>query len=320
MTTRIGHECRREFLQQAGLAAGGWLAAHAALAAEPKDISSRKADAQASFADPRNRVAPTEPGDPRKPRILALRLLTATSLATMREFYRDRIGFAVTAESPTEVTFAAGATALTFVAAKPGQIHSEGGRGNGEPMYHFAFNIPRNAVRAARVWQLQRSALVPPRRELRDPAHADDVWHFRHWNAHSLFFFDPAYNIVEYIARHDLALESDDPVAFGTRDIVYASEIGFVFADGDRTPDEVPAATRTITERLGLQAYPRDAAPWAMGDERGLLLCLARKGKIWGEHTPTPVTWDVFETRVTISGPRDGTLRFDGKPYEVTVG
>jgi hypothetical protein len=256
---------------------------------------------------------PDRPAEGDEPRIRRLRLLTAAPLPAMRAFYHGRIGFPVLDEGRDEITLAAGATRLTFVRAKPEEIRGDGGRGDGGPFYHFAFNIPQNSIRAARDWQLERSALVPTPPSLRDPAYPDDVRHFRNWNAHSVFFFDPAFNIVEYIARHDLPNDSPDPTRFSTADIRYASEIGFVFE-----PRHQAAATRMLHETLGLAPYPHGSEPWwAMGDERGLLLCLARKGEVWGENTPTPVKWDVYPTDVAIAAPRTGVHAFDGFPYQI---
>jgi hypothetical protein len=73
-----------------------------------------------------------------------------------------------------------------------------------------------------------------------------------------------------------------------------------------------------LHETLRLGPYPADSDPWwAMGDERGLLLCLARKGDLWGENTPTPVRWDVYPTDVTIAAPEPGVHAFDGFPYRI---
>lgn len=185
--------------------------------------------------------APVNDGASGEPLIGALRLVTATPLETMRDFYRDKIGVGVIEQSDEFITFAGGATALTFVKAWPDQIRGVGGRGRGEPMYHFAFNIPHDTLRAARTWQLQRTPLVPPHAGLLDPACAEDVWHFRQWNAHSVFFFDPAINIVEYIARHDLISDSPDASAFTAADIIYANEIGYIVS-----PAEQEAAARTV--------------------------------------------------------------------------
>ena len=57
----------------------------------------------------------------REPLLLGLRLLTAVPLAEMRAFYQGLLGLAVTAESGSEITFRAGLTDLTFVAAGPEQ-------------------------------------------------------------------------------------------------------------------------------------------------------------------------------------------------------
>lgn len=247
-----------------------------------------------------------------EPRIRALRLLTAAPLLEMRRFYRDKIGFNVLSETPDELTLQAGATRLTFLKAQPDQIKGNAGRGNGEPMYHFAFNIPCNKIEAARKWQLERTPLVPPRSEVRDSKLPDHVWNFRHWNAHSVFFFDPAWNIVEYIARHDLKNHAADAKRFGTNDILHASEIGYVTTRADQSK-----TIAFMREKLGLSEYPRGAEPWAMGDERGLLLCLGRLGEQWAEHTRTPVNWGVFPTECTIIGPKPGRYEIEGLPFFV---
>ncbi len=254
---------------------------------------------------------------PDDPLIRGIRLRTIVPLSEMKVFYHDKLGFDVLSESAAEICFKAGATRLEFVKIeaekKEGQTESE--RRREGPFYHFAFNIPHNKVLAARKWQLERSALVGTPEHMRDPAYPDDVRHFRNWNAHSVFYFDPAFNIVEYIARHDLKNDAPDPDFFSTSDILYASEIGFVMERKDQ-----PKATAIIHEKLGLKGYkdPKESW-WAMGDERGLILCLGNIGGKWGENTPTPVTWGIFETEVTVGGKEAGEFRMEGWPYRVRV-
>ncbi len=340
------HFTRRDLLASVP-AAAAWLLAHESFA---QAHSPRAATPVPKYAADR----PSDKAQPsHRPRIRALRLLTAVPLAKMRDFYRDTIGFRLLEERETEVTLAAGATHLTFVKARPDQIAGDGGRGHGEPMYHFAFNIPRNRIRAARAWQLERTSLVPPRPGLCEDGWPKDIWHFRHWNARSIFYFDPAYNIVEYIARHELpdapgpdiataagaiagprAIPGSRAVPFSAADILYVSEIGFV-VDQPRQAH----ATRLLSDKLGLHEYPRGADPWAMGDAHGLLLCLARLGQKWGEESPTPVTWGVFPTECTVAGtikgapsdvvsrqghgadtdPPRSPVTFDGFPYTIRV-
>jgi hypothetical protein len=292
---------RREVLQALPAAAAACVLAH--------DPLGQEAPPAAKDAERGGRV---EAGEPL---IRRLRLLTAAPLDDMREFYEKRIGFPVLEQGDAEISFAAGATRLTFVTATREHVRGDGGRGDGKPFYHFAFNIPQNKLRAARAWQLERTALVPPQSGLVDPEYENDVWHVRAWNAHSVFFFDPAFNIVEYIARHDLKNDAPTDDGFSTADIHYASEIGFVVQ-----PSTQRAAAGRLHEKLGLEAYPRRAdPPWAMGDERGLLLCLARKGQMWGANTATPVKWAEFPTEVTVRGRARTTFEIDGLPYRVSV-
>lgn len=236
---------------------------------------------------------------PAGPRIMSLRLRTAAGLAEMKQFYGDLLGFDVVAISEDELTVLAGATAVTFVPARPDE---------GRPFYHFAFNIPQNKLAAACAWQRVRTSLVAPQPELRDAAYADEVWHFRHWNAHSIFFWDPGDNIVEYIARHELANDAGGP--FSIRDILHASEIGFMF-------EEPPTAALEIQEQLGLAEYPQGAAPWALGDADGLLLCLQR-GRVWGRDGKSR-TFEEYPTEATIRGPHAVTFRAPGRPFVITA-
>jgi hypothetical protein len=227
-------------------------------------------------------------------------LQTAAPLDEMRRFYRDVIGFQVVTNTSDELTIETGVSRITFVPAAPGVE---------QPFYHFAFNITENKLRAAREWQRRRTPLIPPEPDIVDPEYGIDVWHFRHWNAHSIFFWDPADNIVEYIARHELknAAAGD----FDLRDIQYLSEIGFMV-------DDQEAAAAEIEKNLGVASYPRgNNRPWAMGDAHGLLLCLPR-GRVWGTGQKKR-TFDEYPTEATIRGPRAMEYRMKGRPYTIVV-
>lgn len=129
-------------------------------------------------------------------RITALQLQCAAPLEEMRRFYHASIGLSVVAEAGNRIAFRAGETLIIFEQTEVASAEA--------PFYHFAFNVPENKIRAARDWQAARCTLIETPPELRDPRYPDDVRWFRHWNAHSVFFWDPAGNLVEYIARHDL--------------------------------------------------------------------------------------------------------------------
>jgi hypothetical protein len=246
-------------------------------------------------------ITPTETEGKDSPRIRRLELASAAPLADLKAFYHKSLGLKLTEDAPQRLTIAAGTTQLTFRSATASE---------GKPFYHFAFNIPENKLLKARDWQRQRSALLPIPKTLRDANYPDDVVNYAHWNAHSIFFFDPAGNVVEYIARHDL--KSDARGDFGPEEILYASEIAFVV-------DDVPAATKSLTEVSRLSGYRGSSEQFAaLGDERGLLL-LMKRGRVISFDSPDRKAVDVFPTGVTIRGEKAAKWTLVKFPYELSV-
>ena len=269
---------RRQFLKSASVLA---LAAHEGLALLPASI-----------------VAPLSSN--KAPRLLRLRLLTAAPLAKMKTFYHEVLGLPVLAEPAGEFTVAGGQTTITFAQARAG---------HGEPFYHLAFNIPENKIRSAYDWQKPRTPLDRINANLRDPELPVEVVHFRHWNAHSIFFWDPAGNLLEYIARHDL--KNGAAGSFSTSDILYASEIAFI-------SENVTPAALEMKQALGLEQYRGgDDHFRALGDEHGLLLVIIR-GRRWGYEEKAPPT-AVFPTVAEIRGAKPAQFTLAGHPYEISV-
>jgi catechol-2,3-dioxygenase len=219
--------------------------------------------------------------------ILQLRLQTHR-LAEVRAFYRDTLHFPVREESAGSVTFQAGATSLTFIRAPDEESR---------PFYHFAFNIPENKLSLAQAWLAERTPLVTRA--------TGPVFHFPGWNAHAIYFYDPAGNIGELIARHDLPNARSGP--FTIDDILYASEIGLVVKD-------VPAATRALKAQLGLSPYRPGSAEFApVGDEHRLLI-VVREGRLWfGAENGKPAA--IFPTEATLHGGKSNRSELEGYPY-----
>jgi hypothetical protein len=232
--------------------------------------------------------------------LLRLRLLSAAPPLVMRQFYGEVLGLPVSARGDT-IGVTAGATELLFTYDRSG---------GPRPFYHFAFNIPENKIVRAHEWQQQRTPLLPISSALRDPAMPPEVVHYRHWNAHSVFFFDPAGNVVEYIARHDLRNPASGP--FEPSDILYASEIAFVV-------DDVLPAVPALAEVSGLSTYGSSSDAFAaLGDERGLLLIMKR-GRVISFEDPQKKAVDVFATAVVLDGAQPSARRpFRAFPYEVS--
>lgn len=149
--------------------------------------------------------------------------------------------------------------------------------------------------------------MIPARENLRDPDYPDDVIAFRHWNAHSVFFWDPGGNIVEYIARHDLKNSARGP--FSSEDILYASEIAFIVDDVRGTALDLRRAFELEQYRGGSERFT------AVGDERGLLLVMKR-GRNLGFTEPKPA--DCFATIARVQGAGPARYAFPDFPYEIT--
>lgn len=232
--------------------------------------------------------------------IESIRLLTSVPLVEMIAFYNQKLGLPILEEYENEVSFIVGKSTLTFLYIPPEE---------GSPWYHFAFNIPENKLLKARAWQLQRTALIPTPKHLRDPLFPPDVRHFKNWNAHSVFFWDPAGNLLEYIARHEL--ENGTEGAFTVKDLLNISEIGFVV-------DDQEDLAKSLNKQLELEVYPQNANYWwAMGDANGLLLAIPKR--LWGENTDNPKRFGVHKTVATIRGMNDRTFTYGDFPYTVKV-
>ena len=92
----------------------------------------------------------------------------------------------------------------------------------GRPFYHFAFNIPENKIEKAYEWQKIKTDIIHPNPDFNWDS-TKKIVHFSGWNANSIFFLDPAGNLLEYIARHDL--KNANAAEFSAKDILYAGDI-----------------------------------------------------------------------------------------------
>jgi catechol-2,3-dioxygenase len=187
-------------------------------------------------------------------RIHELKLLTGR-LAEQKEFYTRTLGLPMVNEQNGLVAIQAGTTKLIFVQTQEGS----------EPYYHFAFNITENKLSQAKTWLAGRNISLS-----KDDA---DNWYSKSWNSNALYFYDPAGNIVEFIARHGLANAQEGP--FTERDILLVSEIGLV-------PDSVATTVTLLREKVGVEIYKGSVSGEfaALGDEHGLFI-LSKRGRTW---------------------------------------
>ena len=214
-------------------------------------------------------------------------------------FYHELIGLEICTATETGCSFRAGESILNFTCDPLDDT---------APFYHFAFNIPEQKIRQAEQWQLKRTELIEPPDHLKDQDNfSKNIVFFRHWNAHSIFFFDPAGNVVEYIARHS----NPDPKEgdFSAEDILCISEIGLIV-------DDVEEMFQKISNHTGIKKYNTSSNQFlAMGNEQGLILLMKkntravfRKGR----------KRDIFDTEIYLNSKiPTQVLDFEDYPYLV---
>jgi catechol-2,3-dioxygenase len=219
--------------------------------------------------------------------ITRLELLSG-DLQAQRDFYANVLDLPVIlTSSALEVNV--GATDLVF---KQAWSDFDGA-------YHFAFNIPENQFHAAKEWISSRIQL------LRDST-GQDEFPSKSWNSDSVYFLDPAGNVLELIARHNLknAVDGD----FSREQILNVSEIGL-------PSEDVVAFADELCTKLGLSVFLQEpnANFTPVGDDHGLLILPARD-RIWKPDTGVPAKL----LPVHVWGEANGRAwEVRGVPYEI---
>ncbi len=265
----MGRVDRRRFLRDAGLV----------ITAMHLEGWARPAEAPTMSAVPETR--PVE--------FLRLRLRTSR-LAELREFYSKVLELPVAAGSRDSLSVRAGATELLFV----------GLEGGGNPFYHFAFNIPENKLDASIEWMADRAPLIP------QPSTGHHIFDYPNWNANSVYFYDPAGNILEFIARHNL--KNAAAGRFTSRDILSTSEIGMVVP-------EVPSAIAQLKAKLGIADYIGVSDGFApIGNEHGLFIVVRSDRKWFGRIPP-----GIFPVEVRMRGGMAGNHSIAAGSFQIEV-
>ena len=172
------------------------------------------------------------------------------------------------------------------------------------PSYHFAFNIPSDQIESACRWLRAR---VPVLR-------GDDgreIVRFESWNASAVYFHDPAGNIVEFIARHDLSHQTDGD--FRMDNVLSVSEIGIAVPESLGVLEAAEQVSRT----LGLRPYrPIGDDFAALGTEHGLLI-LVPEGRPWFMSPGHAAR--VQPTTVDLVGEMDASCHLTDLPVSISM-
>jgi catechol 2,3-dioxygenase-like lactoylglutathione lyase family enzyme len=102
------------------------------------------------------------------------------------------------------------------------------------PRYHFAINIPSNQIENALEWLINKDGKFPdgPKNPVKIWTNSESGAQITRrdlFNAHSIYFSDPAGNVIELVARHDL--NNAQPGPFTKSMFLNISEVSIVTRD-----------------------------------------------------------------------------------------
>ncbi|HYJ37829.1 MAG TPA: hypothetical protein VEV87_04400 [Chitinophagaceae bacterium] len=165
----------------------------------------------------------------------------------------------------------------------------------GNPFYHFAINIPANKIEEARSWLLNKVELL----WMED--YKSEIADFRNWHAKSIYFLDPVGNIVELIARFDLANASEE--RFSSQQFLCISEIGLVFPE-----NEIEEQVKKIIEESQLTYFMKQPPMQhfkVLGDDEGLFI-IVPENRNW---YPTTKISRIYPLEITFESCRNSGSR-----------
>lgn len=230
--------------------------------------------------------------------ILSLELLTSR-FEEMKQFYINQLGFPLKAQSTDAFTLGVGYTELTFRKAQTGD----------DPKYHFAMNIPAKQWSEAKDWLRKKGCTLLPTPSVEEAnirSMEQDVVFFGALQAYSLYFHDPAGNLVEFIARENLEKTALSPFHIGS--ISNISEVLFAF------DQDLPQAMEKLCDHFHVEPYTGDKKLFQiLGDDEGtFILNDIRRG-----YYPTQQKAEIHPLQMTVLGTKKEELRLTPYPYVV---
>lgn len=212
--------------------------------------------------------------------------LYTSQLDDQFDFYSTVLGFPVISKDDTQFTLRIGESTLQFKAVVDGT----------EPFYHYAINIPSNKYNKAIKWLAKKTPL------LSDAGGDGELFYFDFWDAHAMYFKDPAGNIGELIARH--TLKNDKDGEFGISDLLYISEIG--------TPVENPAdLAAELKAAYDLNTF---GGTMFIGDEMGLFV-VPPIDRLWYPENSQKAA--IYPTDIYITDKGKKEFQYKNYPYKI---
>lgn len=209
--------------------------------------------------------------------------LFTNNIQKQRHFYKTVLGFEIIIDTPEQISFKTGNSVLVFRYKKEMKPS------------HLAFNIPYNAIYDSLIWiQKRTNALM---------CYDSYVSDFSRWEAKAIYFYDADHNIMEFIARERINIESD--VAFSPQSILSISEMAIATNDNE-------AIYKQINKLKPIPIFDGSFERFcALGNDEGLFILVNKTLKKW-----FPTDDDAYTSDFIIKG--DYNFSFlDGKIEEL---
>lgn len=196
-------------------------------------------------------------------------ILYTNKLNQQIDFYATVLEFPVEISTPEYTSFTIGDSLLTFKYNK-----------DATP-YHFALNIPSNKEKEALYWLKERVEILG----------FDDkeIIDFTNWNAKAIYFYDLDKNIVEFISRKNMNLNSEEP--FSAQAVNNISEIGICSNTIENTFQKLNTFHK-------IEVYSGDMEQFcAIGNEEGLFIIVNPDARKW-----FPIGDEIYQSDFIVKG------------------
>ncbi|WGD35188.1 VOC family protein [Olleya sp. YS] len=196
--------------------------------------------------------------------------LFTNNVLKQKQFYKTVLGFQIIEDNPDRISFKTGESILAFE-YKHEKVNSS----------HLAFNIPSNAIYKALEYLKDKTEILPYENE--------EVIGFESWKAKSVYFYDSDNNIMEFIARERVDINSD--IAFTSNSILSISEIAIA-------TDNIKSIYNTINNIKPITIFDGSFERFcALGNDEGLFIVIDKNKKKW-----YPTMEDAFTSDFIIKG------------------
>jgi catechol-2,3-dioxygenase len=217
--------------------------------------------------------------------------LEASNLEAQFDFYQNILGFKCYL-SATKLKIITGTTEIVF--KKSSSTPS--------PFYHIAWAIPGNRLKEAKKWLKRRTSILLD-------SNGRSEFFFSRINRTGIYFKDPAGNLLEFIALHDLR-EYNDIDNFTISDISFVNHVGITVKD-------VIKEIKNIKANLNMEYLSNLNKDFSKIGNDHEHLTLVSENRLWIPERKEPAL--IFPMKITLPSDVNKIYDIPGHPYQIEL-